>query len=487
MVLTAITGDNTSTIQSAINANPAGTIFYFDAGTYRLEGSTYPSNEGLIAKNNDVFVGACGAILNGSVLLTSFTSGSGYYEATGVPVSSQNDTRTGMCDNTHLLCNQDQDLYYDNVPLVPVSSVSALKTGTWYFDRTRGNAYLYDNPSGHTVELSIAVAAFGNTNQSVGGITISGLTIEKFSPENQNGAVGDQYPGSDWLVENNEILLNHGAGVNLGSGGTAQGNYIHNNGQMAGTSCGDCSGAQFINNESTANNYAGYNIADGTGGYKFGAVINVNMIGNYIHDDINSYGPSTGNDGAQGIWFDVDSGELTGGVPGPILMKNNVVVNEGGPALVCEISHYCTITDNVATNDGYSNTWGFAGAIRSDESDHVTVNGNVVTLGVATNQIGIDGIQQSRGNSSVTGKPYQITDFSSTSNIVILAADGQIATGFWTDDGDTSIFTSNANIFSSNAYKGLTYNADAFQWIDGTIDSATWQSFNNDPNGTFNQ
>ena len=480
VVLNHIEGDNTSAIQASINANPAGTTFYFNAGTYRLEGNTYPAAEGLMAKNNDVFMGACGATLNGAVLLTSFTEGNGYYEATGVPIEATTDTRSPLCDGTHPLCTQDQDLFFDNVPLVPVGSVGALTTGTWYFDRTNANVYLFDNPAGHTVELGVALAAFGNTNNNVTGLTIEGLTIEKFGPENGDAAIGDQFPGSNWLIKNNEVLLNHAVGINLGNGSTAQGNYIHSNGQLAGDGA---SSSQFINNEMTANNYAGYKSTPGIGGLKFSGVINVKVIGNYIHDNI-GVNPPNGNGGATGVWFDADSGEQTAGTPGPITMENNYIANNGGPALLCEISHYCTIFDNIVVNEGYQNTWGFAGAIRSDESDHETIYGNIVTGG----QIGINAIQQNRGTSPVTGAPHEITNLNVHDNVITLTSSSQMAAGIWIDDGDTSVLTSNNNHYQNDTYNGLDFNSTPFAWTPGSwFDQLQWQGAGNDTTGTFNQ
>jgi hypothetical protein len=78
-------------IQTAINRNPSGTTFYLNAGTYRVLTD-------LIAKNNDTFMGAYGAVLNGSVLLSSFSPAGRYYEVRGVPIQSANDTRTGECN-----------------------------------------------------------------------------------------------------------------------------------------------------------------------------------------------------------------------------------------------------------------------------------------------------------------------------------------------------------------------------------------------------
>jgi hypothetical protein len=62
-------------IQSVVNANPAGAVFYLKAGVHRMQ-SIQP-------KDNQVFLGETGATLNGSRLLTSFSREGVYWVANG--------------------------------------------------------------------------------------------------------------------------------------------------------------------------------------------------------------------------------------------------------------------------------------------------------------------------------------------------------------------------------------------------------------------
>ena len=55
-------GDN---IAALVNAAPAGATFYFEPGVYR--------GVSLAPKNGQTFIGAEGAILNGSAVLTGWT------------------------------------------------------------------------------------------------------------------------------------------------------------------------------------------------------------------------------------------------------------------------------------------------------------------------------------------------------------------------------------------------------------------------------
>jgi hypothetical protein len=464
-------GDN---IQRAIDRNPAGTTFYLNAGTYRL-------SEELTAKNNDAFLGACGATLNGSALLSSWTQVTGaYYEATGVPIQSAIDTRKGECDPLHLLCEGVQDLYFDDAPLVPVASESALARGKWYFDRANSKVYLHDNPAGHSVEIGLASAAYGNTDYHVTGVTIKNLIVEKFAPEGQNAAIGNQFPGRNWLIENNEVRFNHGAGINLGSSSKGIGNYVHDNGQK-GIGGGTVDGDLVVNNEISFNNYAGYDCQWDCGGMKFGGgTTNLTVIGNYVHDNLGY--SLQGNSGAPGLWCDVDCGEAPGGIRAGIVFANNYVANNGGSGIFCEISHYCSIFDNIVVNNGLQNKWGWGQGIAINETDYATVYGNIVT----GSHIGIGGVQQDRGRGPFG--TYEITNLNVHDNVVTLTAGSQMAAGLWTDDGDMRIFTSNNNHYRNNRYNGLRYNSTPAQWSRPWRWSVSqWKAAGNDTSGTFNR
>ncbi len=110
------------------------------------------------------------------------------------------------------MCVYPEDLYFDNVPLLHVASLGAVGPGTWYFDYPHQTIYFANNPSGHVVEASVTSTAFSG---SASNVTISGLIVEKYAVPAQFGAIGDQYPGPNWIVTNNEVRLNHSGGIYL--------------------------------------------------------------------------------------------------------------------------------------------------------------------------------------------------------------------------------------------------------------------------------
>jgi parallel beta-helix repeat protein len=447
-------------IQNAVNANPSGTTFYLKAGTYRLTSAIVPKSE-------DVFDGAPGAILNGSKLLASFTRWGRYYGETGVPLQRRGNT-AGHCDPNHSMCTYVQDLYLDNKPLTPVRSTGALEPSKWFFDRSRKIVYLYGNPSGHTVEIGLSYAAFDN--QSATGVTIRGLTIEKFATPAPFGAIGFAGGGPGWTVEDNDVRLNHASGINATNDGAVHGNYVHDNGEE-GITGGNVSNVVVTNNEMSFNNYAGYDCGWECGGMKFGATTNLRVVGNYAHDNLGIHGS-----GAPGLWCDVDCATVT--------FENNVVRNNGGGGISYEISHYGTFAYNIIQGNGSQNaSWGWGSGLQINESDHVAVFGNLLT----GNNNGIVGVQQMRG--SGPRGTYELTDLYVHDNVTrVASSDPGTAAGIFQDDGDESVFTSiNNNKYQHNTYVGLATDAKVFQWLDKSRTVAEWQFSGNDTNGTFNR
>lgn len=476
-------------IHAIISGAPAGTTFCFSAGTYRAASTSYSN---LIEPlPNDVFIGGPGVDLKGSIVVSSWTqpSGSYYQSNSGLPVDSSAYNNSN-CQSGYPLCGQTQDLYFNGTPLMPVTSLSALQSagsGYWYFDTSSGTAYVMQNPSGNTLELSVQQSAIDadNSNPSTGqsgvpNVTFEGFIVEQFATPEQYAAIGhqtwQQQNTSNWTIEYNETRYNHYKGINAGDGSTVIGNWSHDNGD-AGGACGN-NNCTVENNEFSHNGYAGYNCQFECGGSK-NVTSNSTYEGNYFHDNYGS-----GNQAAPGLWLDINSYNN--------LVQSNNMSNNSGSGLFYEISCNGLIQYNLLSGNGsVSGGWVWNSAITLSTSSSTTVNGNVIS-----NQhtgYGLAVAEQNRGNGGFgpSGQCYPGTTMLArnnafSNNIVTLNGPGQNAAAVAQDNGDSGVFSGN-NTFTADTYNGLANTADPFVWENGNISSSQWRGFGNDVNGAFNQ
>src|SRR5262245_48029046 len=101
-------GDNVSAI---VNSAPAGATFFFEAGVYR--------GVSLSPKEGQSFIGAQGAVLNGSTLLTNFTQEGSHWVIGG---QTQEGFRhaTDAAASGSMRAGYPDTVFIDNNPLTPV-------------------------------------------------------------------------------------------------------------------------------------------------------------------------------------------------------------------------------------------------------------------------------------------------------------------------------------------------------------------------------
>lgn len=439
-------GDN---IQTIVNAHPAGTSFFLKAGLYRLQN--------VAPKANDIFIGENGAIMNGSTLLQNWTFNGTYWVQGGQTQSGQTH---GDCDTGYPGCIYPEDLFMDDIPLIHVTTLAAVTTGSWYFDYSANNVYMADNPAGHKMEISTARRAFGG---SVNNVTIKNLIIEKYAIPAQMGAIGDQYPGRNWIIENNEIRLNHGTGVIGIDKAIIRGNNIHDNGQngvaMRGT------GGLVDNNEISHNNYAGFNAGWEAGGTKFVYTDSLIVSNNHVHDNA---GP--------GLWTDIDNIHTT--------YEGNIVEDNRDAGIFHEISYDAVIRCNTVRRNGTGfYTWLWGAQIQIAASSNVQVYNNTVVVDAAGGH-GIALLQQNRGTG--TYGPWLNLNNSVYNNEIFYM--GTIGAS-----GAVQDCSCNPNFFTSNYFTGNTYHhpnilltQNNWAWNNQWLYWSGFQSAGQESNGTVN-
>jgi hypothetical protein len=444
-----------------VNANPADTTFCFSSGTYRMTSYVTP-------KTNDAFIGlSIGAILNGSQLVTSWTQSGNYWIAENQPQLIPQ-TSDVCATATSLACQFPDALFLDSTPLNRVMSLSAVVPGTFYRDYANKQIYVADNPNGHTMEVIVSSLPFLAVGTGAVGVTIEGLTIEKFAGNAQGAVQGS----ATWTIQNNEVRLNHGDGIE--AEGKVLGNYAHDNGDF-GLEGGFATTAMDVeNNELAFNNWA--NFANG-GGAKFEYATNLVVRNNFTHD----------NNGA-GLHTDGDCSN--------VLYEYNHTKNNLNFGIEHEISWEAIIRYNLLENETsvsaphLNNTIWARPAIGIFNSSGVQVYGNTIT----NSANGIGAILVNRGNSNHapnTGQPYLLKNLDvhdNTFSEITYEAAGLIRTS----DFDTSVYTSWNNHFTNNTYSLGDLSGLYFVWLDSSGKNSyaphtwvQWQSFGNDVGGTF--
>jgi hypothetical protein len=421
-------------IQQVVDQHPAGASYLLKAGIHRMQ-SIKP-------KKGDAFYGELGpncerlAVLNGSRLLTSFKRSGNTWSVSG---QTQQGQVHGHCQDGWPRCRYPEDLYFDNKPLKHVDSLNNVGPGRWYFDYDADTIYLGDDPVGHTVEIGVTRNAF---SPSATHVKIVGLVVEKFAIPPQMGAIGDQFPKSDWHIEFNEVRLNHGTGVNIADRSKLIDNYIHHNGQKGAGASGE--DGLIDGNEIAYNNYTHHRLGD-AGGTKFAHTNRLTVSNNCVHH----------NDGP-GLWTDIKNINT--------VYHGNIVFRNSQEGIFHEISYDALIENNlVGLNAPSGRDWLYSSQILISTSKNVEVRNNIVEVNPNHgNAIGI--IWQDRGG-----------DYESTGNhvhnndVTFLGASGQIGAA-----GTAKIYETNR--FDQNSYHVTDLQYRHFAWENARHTFANFQS-----------
>jgi hypothetical protein len=442
----AVTIKPGTNIQNAVNDYPSGTTFVLTSGLYRLQS--------VVPKNGDVFEGQTGAVLNGSRLLTSFQRSGSYWIATGQ--SQQGVVWTGHCEKLadglyYDGCVYPEDLFFDNKPLRHVGKLSEIGPGKWYFDYPNNVIYMVDDPAGHKVETSVKPFAFAG---SATNVTVKNLVIEKYAVQAEAGAIGNLGSGTGWHISNDEIRLNHGAGINASSYWVVSSDYTHDNGQYGIKGSG--SNIVVQDNQIARNNYAGFNFHTGAGGTKFLRTKYLVVRRNNSHHNV---GP--------GLWDDTDNIYS--------LYENNLCVHNAGPGIMHEISYNILIRYNLCVHNGLiPRGWLYESQILISSSPNGTIYNNLAVVGPEVNSSGehangITIIQQDRGTGAYG--PHLTTGNHIHTNVVnYLGSIGQTGAAA---DYEPSVMYGGGNLFDSDIYHAGSLQTYHWAW-NGNL---TWSGF----------
>lgn len=430
--------------QKLVDRNPDGTRFGIAPGVHRLLDRIRP-------RAGQQFLGQPGAVISGAKVLDGFDRDGSWWVIGG---QTQRFDEHGECEQDAPLCGRAENVFVDDIPLEQVASVDDLGSTSFFFDYDADRIFLAFDPENRVVETTVGEVAFYGEHDERGlseDVVVRNLVIEKFGTQAQDGAV-DSRDAAGWVVQDNTIRLNHGAGVYTADGSQVRGNKIVSNGQLgiAGR------GADVIveDNEIAFNNWAGFSHGWEAGGSKWVKSDGLVVRRNWSH---HNRGP--------GLWTDEGNIRTT--------YEANLVEDNYSAGIFHEISYDAVIRDNTVRRNGAGHAeWGYGAGIQISASSDVTVTGNTVE----DNARGITLIMQERG----TGPhgPREIANVTVSGNTV---GPGNGPTGLFSDVGDPSYFADMGNRFVDNTYRGDV----TFEWLDGAVTPEQWRGYGNDTDGDF--
>lgn len=430
---------------AVIAAGSAGTTYTFTctSGT----GCIHRLTDTIVPKAGDVFTTSSGVILSGAIVLTSPISASGIWHYNSVTARSSDHAHTGTstnCDAGIARCQYPEDLIIDNVEKRHVTSTGAVTAGTWFYDYSANVVYIGDDPTGHTVELSVAENAFKST---VGNVTIQNLIIEKFAVITQHGAIEDSGSTGGWNVHHNELRYNHGRGVTVGISWHLHHNNIHHNYQMGIGGGGTSSLVDY--NTIAYNRSAVVGIDRGweAGGTKFALTTGLIVRLNNVHH----------NDGI-GLWTDISNRACE--------YSGNTIDDNTWAGIMHEISFACIIRDNTIRRNGLTHpnvAIGGKQCFIPDSGIFIAASSNVQIYGnyLEGNADGICALQQDRTSDETTfsevAGSYQVRGLSVHDNVIASSATGTQATGISADYLPTNV------VDETGTYSGTGHPTETLQ------------------------
>lgn len=423
-------------VRQRIHASPDGATLCFSPGVYRLGAPLTPkARQRLRARP--------GAVLNGSVIIPRWRRVDSFWLATGyLPADPR---PHGECTPGFIGCRYSETVFLDGRSLHRVDRQDQLRGGRFFEDYLSNEIWIADDPTKHLLEVARASAAIQG---SAPGVVLEGFVIEKFANPAQTGAVEPR--GRDWMIQDNDIRLNHGHGIQVAADRvTMRGNHVHHNGQL-GIGSGAVKDQLLEGNEIDHNNTAGFSFRWEAGGAKWAMTEHLVVRGNCVHDN-----------GGAGLWTDTNNVDTT--------YEGNAVTGNAGSGILHETSFQAVIHGNQVSGNGNTDPtggWGPSG-IQVASSPGVEIDHNTVT----GNANGIVLAQQVRKDSPSPLGRHELRDISVHDNTVTMTRG---VTGMVNDTGNSRYYSSSIR-FQDNTYFVPDTSAQIFAWMNATWNQADWR------------
>ncbi len=443
-------------IQELLDSSGPGTTVCFASGEYRL---TQP----LEPRNGQRLVAVGEVVLNGSEILDDWRQEGDLWITDGH--RHQSDLAEGAgCESGYPRCGFNEDVFIDDARLDHAASRDEVESGRFFLDLDADQVVIGDDPTGRTVEVSVTPAAIRSLAREV---SVIGFVVEKFATPHQMGAIDG---GEGWVVERNEVRLNHAVGIRTRPGSVIRGNYAHHNGQLGLAGNGTRS---LVESNTLAANGDILWCCGRLGGSKWVLSDGITIRGNVASDHERN-----------GLWTDINNVN--------VLYEFNVLRDNGLFGLHHEISFDAVIRFNLFERNGYNAQHlgdGNVDRLRADlgvnASRRVEVYGNLFRDSAAA----VAAIQADRvGDFPSDLGIHELADVSVHHNRVYTRNGfmGTVVRGTHRLS-PRAFLTENRIEFSANAYFLTDLSAPLFRWGNDTLDFHRWQDEGNDGDGSIRQ
>lgn len=451
--------------QALLNAHPAGTKFWLQSGTHRPAAEVATM---LVPKQGMEFHFAPGAILSGSVVLSSWTPDAGRWYATGQTQRGVDGPELydgiAISPTDHPRAWKSETVYIDGVIQKHQNALADVGAGEWFFDYAANRIYIGTDPAGKTVETTMADRAIVGGGS---GVKIVNGIVEKFMCPLQIGAV-DNATQSGWEVIDTTVRRNHGLGAKIGEGGRIAGCKIDSNGQL-GLGGGGV-GLIVEDTEVVANNVMFINRGFEAGGSKW--VFSTNAVVRRCWFHLNR---------GNGLWFDISN-------VNPWVYDNLSEANEW-IGIFLEIGFGGLVEWNLTRGNG------------TDYTTFAPLGGGIVVNGTNNVEVRYNGVVDNRGGGvwgirdARSGGPegYELSGLNVHDNLVIMHS----GLGGGTDPPGNGIqdFTAATpavlpaanNRFQHNTYIVSSLSTTFWYWLGGPKTWSQWQAIPQDSTGTASE
>lgn len=338
------TGDGSAgkpwkSFEQALRAAPPGAIIVFHAGTYRVSGRQSVDHPLTLraAPGEQVW-------LKGSAVVTGWVQDGNAWRRDGWTYSFPNQMgNENFADPNDPTPGYRDQAYVNGRALRQVLSRGAVGPGKFYVDAANQRLYLGDDPSGQTVEATVADGALGlwlgGTNAA--GLTVRGLGFAHFADPAIRAAVSKVTLDQNAFVWNGtEGVTFHGESGDIGAGSrdgvsldeVVTGNLFAYNGNN-GFGASKAHRMRVEGNTFRGNNTEAFSTAWGASGMKFIGTDDA-LIKNNLFED---------NHG-MGLWLDVGDKNTK--------MIGNTVRRNDAAGLFVEISSGTLVAGNVFEDNG---------------------------------------------------------------------------------------------------------------------------------------